>query len=117
MKMGDIDIDVDQRPMIEGAFHPLVRTHPVTGRKALYVDYTYAKGIAGMTPLEANALLNFLRLHITQSAFTCRLRWRDNTLAMWDNRSCPPPSLQRPRRLPARNVPHHGAGRGAGLTC
>lgn len=88
MKMGDIDIDVDRRPMIEGAFHPLVRTHPVTGKKALYVDYTYAKGIEGMTPLEAGALLGFLRLHITQSAFTCRLRWRDNTLAMWDNRSC-----------------------------
>ena len=88
MTMGDIEMDLDQRPMIEGAFHPLVRTHPVTGKKALYVDYTYAKGIAGMTPLEAKALLDFLRLHITQSAFTCRLRWHNNTLAMWDNRSC-----------------------------
>lgn len=88
LQIGDIDLDLEQKNMIDGAFHPLVRTHPVTGGKALYVDYTYAKGIQGMTPLEAAALLDFLRAHVTQSAFTCRLRWQKHTLAIWDNRGC-----------------------------
>ena len=71
-----------------GAMHPLVRTHPVSGEKALYCDETYAVGIEGLTPAEAEPILGFLAAHITQPAFTCRLRWEAGTFALWDNRIC-----------------------------
>jgi taurine dioxygenase len=73
---------------VEGWGHPLVRTHPVTGEKALYCDQTYTAGIDGLTPEEAAPLLQFLVRHITQPAFTCRLRWEAGTFALWDNRIC-----------------------------
>jgi taurine dioxygenase len=73
---------------LKGSFHPLVRTHPVTGEKALYCDETYASGIEGLTEAEAAPLLAFLVQHITQPAFTCRLRWSPGTFTLWDNRLC-----------------------------
>jgi alpha-ketoglutarate-dependent taurine dioxygenase len=73
---------------VEGTAHPLVRTHPVTGEKALYCDKTYAVGIEGMTEAESEPLLTFLSDHVTQPAFTCRLRWSPGTFALWDNRLC-----------------------------
>jgi alpha-ketoglutarate-dependent taurine dioxygenase len=65
-----------------------VRTHPVTGEKALYLDPSYGIGIEGLTPEESGPILRFLTDHLTQPAFTCRLRWEANMLAMWDNRLC-----------------------------
>jgi alpha-ketoglutarate-dependent taurine dioxygenase len=73
---------------VKGSFHPLVRTHPVTGEQSLYCDATYTIGIAGLTDAEAEPLLSFLVVHITQPAFTCRLRWEPHTYVCWDNRSC-----------------------------
>ena len=73
---------------LRSSFHPLVRTHPRTGEKGLYCDKTYAVGIQGMHRHEAQPLLRFLVEHITQPAFTCRLRWLPGTLALWDNRLC-----------------------------
>ena len=73
---------------VEGTLHPIVRTHPVTGERALYVDQTYSCGIDGLTDEEAMPLLEFLVGHVTRSAFTCRLRWEAGTLALWDNRIC-----------------------------
>jgi taurine dioxygenase len=66
--------------------HPLVRTHPVTGRKALYVSPVYTVGIEGMTPEEAKAILGFLFAHLTQDEFVYRHKWREQMLLMWDNR-------------------------------
>ena len=86
--LGGTPLKFDPEPMIRGEFHPLVRTHPITGEKALYVDDSYAVSIEGMTDNEADMILQFLRRHMTQPAFTCRLRWEPNTLTLWDNRLC-----------------------------
>lgn len=76
------------RVKITGSVHPLVRTHPVTGEQALYVDPSYAIGIEGMRPEESAPVLRYLSEHLTQPAFVCRLRWEPDMLVLWDNRLC-----------------------------
>jgi len=78
----------DIRRKVAGTFHPLVRTHPVSNEKSLYCDSSYAIGFEGLTEPEGEALLKFLAAHMTQPAFTCRLRWEPRTFALWDNRIC-----------------------------
>jgi len=78
----------DMMRKVDGSIHPLVRTHPRTGEKGLYCDRTYAVGIEGMTEDESAAILGFLVAHVTQPAFTCRLRWEPRTFVIWDNRLC-----------------------------
>jgi taurine dioxygenase len=85
---GNIELDVNTKQMIAGWYHPIVRTHPKTGEKALYVDHTYSHGIQGMTTAEAEPLLRFFKEHVSQPAFSCRLRWEPRTFAVWDNRIC-----------------------------
>src|SRR5690606_9228914 len=85
---GDMNLTVDQQKMVEGSYHPLVRRHPDTGEKALYVDWAYSLGIEGMTEEEAQPLLDFLTRHVTNPLFCCRLRWEKHTFVLWDNRSC-----------------------------
>ncbi len=66
--------------------HPLVRTHPITGRKALFVSPTYTVGIEGLTYQESHAILGFLYQHMTQEQFIYRHSWSQGMLLMWDNR-------------------------------
>jgi alpha-ketoglutarate-dependent taurine dioxygenase len=85
---GNMKLNVNTQKMVAGWFHPVVRTHPETDEKALYVDHTYSRGIEGMAPAEADAILGFLKEHVAQPAFSCRLHWERGTLAVWDNRIC-----------------------------
>lgn len=66
--------------------HPLVRTHPVTGRKALFVSPVYTVGIEGMAPNDADPLLGELYKHIVQDRFVYRHHWREGMVVIWDNR-------------------------------
>jgi len=66
--------------------HPIVRTHPETGEKGLYVSKAHTKHFAGMTPEESQPLIDFLAEHIQRPEFTCCVRWQPGTVTVWDNR-------------------------------
>ncbi len=66
--------------------HPIVRTHPISGRKALFVNPVYTVGVENMEPREAAAMLGFLFKHMTEDAFVYRHKWRPDMLTIWDNR-------------------------------
>ena len=68
------------------AEHPIVRTHPETGRKALYTSDAHTACIKGWTEAESLPLLRFLWQHQVRPEFTCRFRWATGSLAFWDNR-------------------------------
>src|SRR5258706_138397 len=68
------------------AAHPVVRTHPETGRKALYVNVGHTARFKGWTEAESAPLLEFLFRHQIKPEFTCRFNWRPGSLAIWDNR-------------------------------
>jgi taurine dioxygenase len=69
------------------AIHPVVRTHPETGRKALYVNLAHTLRFEDMTEAESAPLLNWLFAWQIQPELTCRFRWRPGSLAFWDNRA------------------------------
>ena len=66
--------------------HPVIRTHPVTGKQALFVNSGFTQRIEGVKPKESRALLSFLFDHLSSSEFTCRFHWSKHAVAMWDNR-------------------------------
>ncbi len=67
--------------------HPVVRTHPDSGRKCLFVNHSYSIRFEGWTEEESQPLLNWLMDWGHRPEFTCRLQWSDRSLAFWDNRS------------------------------
>jgi taurine dioxygenase len=68
------------------ASHPVVRTHPETGRKALFVNVAHTVRFEGLTEDESAPLLHFLYQHQVKPEFTCRFAWQPGSLAFWDNR-------------------------------
>lgn len=86
-KMENMDIKGDRDiQALADREHSIVRTHPRTGRKAIFVSPGYTIGIKGMRKWEYTPLLEFLFTYCTDPLFSCRYRWRPGTLAMWDNR-------------------------------
>lgn len=80
------DMTVEQAPEEKEVTHPLVRTHPETGRRALYLSTTHFSRIDGMTKAESQPLLDQLSAYAVRPDFTCRFKWRPGSVAMWDNR-------------------------------
>lgn len=70
------------------AEHPVVRTHPETGRKGLYVNVAFTQHIVGMDKTESDALLKYLYAQAAIPEYQCRFRWQENSIAFWDNRAC-----------------------------
>jgi taurine dioxygenase len=77
---------VADKPEYPRANHPVVRTHPVTGRKALYVNRGFTTCINGIPRDESDGILSYLFAHMENPIFQCRFRWRENSIAFWDNR-------------------------------
>ena len=74
------------RDVIPQTVHPVVRTHPVSGKRGLFVNEVFTKEIDGMKPAESNALLDFLYEHFHSPEFQVRFRWEVDSIAFWDNR-------------------------------
>ena len=74
----------EKYPMVE---HPVVRTHPETGRKAIYVNAAFTQHIVGMERAESDALLAHLYAQAAIPEYQCRFRWTPNAIAFWDNRA------------------------------
>lgn len=77
----------DAQHITPQAVHPVVRTHPQTGRKSLFVNAVYTQHIVGLAEHESRHLLDLLLAHVARPEFQVRHRWRERTLAVWDNRA------------------------------
>ena len=83
-----MDLSPESRSRIpDGVAHPIVRTHPESGRKAIYINPIRTEGIVGMPETEALSLLADLLEHATRPQYQYRHQWRPGDLVMWDNRS------------------------------
>lgn len=83
---GTVDHHLGDKAEMPRAEHPVIRTHPETGRKSLYVNGGFTRRIKGMKRDESQAILDFLFAHVTKPDFQCRFAWQPNSIAMWDNR-------------------------------
>jgi taurine dioxygenase len=84
-------LDPDRLAEMQAAYppahHPVVRTHPETGRKTLYVNDVFTSHVLGLDPDESDALLDLLGRQARVPEYQCRFHWRPNSIAFWDNRS------------------------------
>ncbi len=79
-------LGVKDRERYSQSNHPVARTHPVTGRKALYINRRFTTRINGLPKDESDALLVYLFQHLENPLFQCRFAWREGSIAFWDNR-------------------------------
>ncbi len=84
MKPEELAVQQEKFPAVS---HPVVRIHPRTGRKILYVNAIFVSHIEGMDRAEGDALLEFLCRQATITEYQCRFRWEKNSVAFWDNRA------------------------------
>ncbi len=77
---------VTEKPSYPRSEHPVVRIHPVTGRRCLFVNRGFTTRILGLPLDESDAILGYLFDHMANPLFQCRFRWRPNSIAFWDNR-------------------------------
>jgi taurine dioxygenase len=77
----------DFGPWAAEVIHPVVRVHPETGKKLLYVNVVNTIRIVELEQMESDAVLQFLYEHIKEPTFQCRFRWKKHSLAIWDNRA------------------------------
>jgi taurine dioxygenase len=84
--MYDAYDDLSMQHRYPPVHHPVVRTHPDTGRKALYITGNSTTEILGLSPKESTLLLEFLLDHVQSPQYQCRFRWEPHSLALWDNR-------------------------------
>jgi taurine dioxygenase len=80
------NLGVADKPVYPRAEHPVIRTHPVTGKKALYVNRGFTKRIRGIPRDESDGILRYLWEVAENPLFQCRFRWQENSVAFWDNR-------------------------------
>ena len=79
-------VGVADKPVYPRAEHPVIRTHPVTGRKALYVNRGFTSHLVGVPRDESDAILSYLFDHAENPLFQVRFRWQEKSVAFWDNR-------------------------------
>ena len=75
------------REKLVPALHPVVRTHPETGRNGLFVNGQFTQMLLGLSKNESTSILEMLYRHCVQPEYTCRFRWRAGSVAFWDNRA------------------------------
>jgi taurine dioxygenase len=83
---GEDPMTAEQKAKVPPIAHPIVRTHPETGRKALYVNGGHTLRFKDMSVEESAPLLSYLYQHMVRPEFTCRFRWEPGSIALWDNR-------------------------------
>ena len=83
----DLDMKKRIRDHYPAVSHPVIRTHPESGRKCLFVNEMVTTKINEMEPEESQLILHYLFNHLKKPLFQCRLHWTDGTMVMWDNRS------------------------------
>ena len=95
------------RPSFPPARHPVVRTHPETGRRTLYVNRAFTQRIVDVDPDESRELLEVLYDQATFPEYQCRWRWEPGDVAFWDNRSSQHYAVVRLLPAPSRDGAHH----------
>ena len=78
--------EVDMNKEYPSAIHPIIRTHPETGKKAIYVNKFFTTRIEGLADQESKLILDYLFTHIEKTEFQIRYKWNKNDMAFWDNR-------------------------------
>ncbi len=86
-KVGEGKWEGAELPALEPVVHPVVRTHPETGAKVLFVNPGFTSHIAELEPLESDALLGYLYAHSVRPEFVVRYHWAEGDLGFWDNRA------------------------------